>query len=61
MRVRDVAYLARGLGERDVEAALAAPGAFEEELQRERGLAGAGGAFEQEQLIGGETALQDVV
>jgi hypothetical protein len=59
--MRHLAHLASRLGEGDVEAAFAAPGAFEEELQRKRRLAGSGGTFEQEQLIGGETALQDVV
>ena len=61
MRMSYVAYLACRLGEGDVETAFAAPGALQQKLERERGLAGSGGAFEKEQLIGGETALENLV
>ena len=47
MRGGAVAQLLLGLGEGDVEPRLAGLGALEQELERDRRLAGAGAAFEQ--------------
>ena len=50
MRGGAVAQFALGFGQRDVKAFFAGLRAFEQELQRNGGLAGAGRAFEQEQM-----------
>jgi hypothetical protein len=58
---RHQAELLLGLGERDVERGLAPPGALEQELERERRLAGAGATLEEVEPVGVEAAAQDVV
>src|SRR5205823_10096188 len=50
-----------GLGQGDVETFFPRVGAFEQKLQRHRGLAGAGRAFHQEQMAPRKPARQDVV
>ena len=61
VRGGDRAQLFLGLRQRDVEHRLARLRARQQELQRQRRLAGAGHAFDQEQASAGETAAQDVV
>ncbi len=51
----------RGLRQGDVKAALASRGAFDQELGGDRGLAGAGTAFEQIQAASCEAAGQYVI
>ena len=50
-----------GLRERDIEAALAAPGAFQQELNRDCGLAGSRLALEEEHVTTRESALQYII
>ena len=61
VRARDAGQLVRGLGQRDVEHRLAAPHAFEQELERERRLAGARDALDQVEAVRREAAAEDVV
>ncbi len=61
MRARAVAQFALGLRQGDVEAFLAGLGAFEQELQRHRGFAGAGGAFGEKDMAARKSTRQDVV
>ena len=61
MARRDGAQLLLGFGERDVEAGLAEVAALEQELQRQRGLAGAGRALDEIDAIGEQAAAQHVV
>ena len=58
---RDRVELGLGLGERDVEARLAAPHAFEQELQRERRLAHAGIAVDEIEAVARQAAAEDLV
>jgi hypothetical protein len=53
--------LVLGFGKGDVEAPLAQPGALDQELQRDRGLAGAGAAFEEVNMPRSKPAEEDVV
>ena len=50
-----------GFRQGNVEAALALGGAGEEELQRERGLAGPGRAFDEIDAVAGQAAAEDVI
>jgi len=50
-----------GLGEADVDADLARGGGGHQELQGDRGLAGAGAALEQMKPVAGETSGEDVI
>ena len=61
VRARDGAQLVLRLGERDEQDLLAALDAFEQELQRERGLAGAGVALDEVEPVGRQPAAEDVV
>jgi hypothetical protein len=61
VRPDDRAELLRGLGERDVEAALASPRALDQEAQRERRLAGSGRSLEQVDAVARQAAAEDLV
>ena len=61
MGSRAVAQLALGLRQGDVEALFARLGAFEQELQRYGGLAGAGRAFHQKDVATRKSARQNIV
>ena len=61
VRRRDHLELFLGFGQRDVDAPLAAPLSFQQELQGQRGLADPRIPFNQQQSAGGETAAQDIV
>ena len=61
VRVGHLAKLLLGLRERHVQDRLAAAGALQQELQRQRGLAGAGHAFDEVQPMRREAAAQNVV
>ena len=53
---RAVAQFALGLGQRDIEALFSGARAFQQELQRDRGLAGPRRAFHQEKVTAGQPA-----
>ena len=53
--------LGLAFGERDVEDLFATLDAFEEELKRERGLAGSRGAFDEIKPVGVKAAAQNVI
>ena len=61
VRAHDGRELLGGLGQRDVEAALAAPRALDQEPQREGRLAGAGRSLEQVDAVAGQAAAEDLV
>jgi hypothetical protein len=61
VRSRDGPELGRGFRERDVQALLAVLRAATQELQPERGLAGAGGALDQIKVPAGKPATKYVV
>ncbi len=61
VRQRDFSQLLGGLGQGDVEAALAAPQAFQQELQGQRGLAGARRPLKQVQPRLRQPAANDAV
>lgn len=61
MRGGAIAQFLLGLGQSDVERALARGDARHQELRRDRRLAGAGAAFEQEQAAAAQPAGQDLV
>jgi hypothetical protein len=61
VRGRDGAQLSRGLRQRDIQARFAEPSPFEEELERERRLAGAWFAFDQVQSVGRKTSAQKLI
>ena len=61
VRSDGLAQFLLGLRERDIEAALAAPGAFQQELNRDCGLAGSRLALEEEHVTTRESALQYII
>ncbi len=61
VRARHAVQLFLGLGERHVHAAFAAAAAFQQVLQRERGLARARVALDEVDAVRGEAAAEDVV
>ena len=61
MRIRHLSDLGLGLGERDVERRLPAPHAFEQELQREGGLADPRNAADEVEAVFREAAAEDVI
>jgi hypothetical protein len=56
MRRRPVAQFALGFRQRDVETRFAGLCAFQQELQRYGGLAGAGRAFDEKEVTAGKSA-----
>jgi hypothetical protein len=50
-----------GFRQRDVQRALALPGAFDQELQRDGGLARSGRAFQQEDMAARQAARQNFI
>ena len=61
MRRRRGPQLVRRLGKRDVHAALAQAAPLQQELQRERRLAGAGHALDEVEAVAGQATSKDVI